>query len=174
MFDRAYTDYNWFANLTRRQVYFVNRMKENADYMVLEDRPPDTAEGVPAGSSHRSVISRPKPKTRTSCGALSIHDEEQQRTLVFLTKLIALLLIKYPKLKPSSVGRYRIWWLCCDSNSLCTAIYGLGWTNHFNALPPLDPFTFCVAQFAALNAQHASGKDNGKLQKHSGPTTPYK
>jgi len=32
--DRGYIDYDWFAELTRQEVYFVTRMKENAVYQV--------------------------------------------------------------------------------------------------------------------------------------------
>ena len=35
VFDRGYTDYQWFTNLTQQAVYFVTRLKENADYGVL-------------------------------------------------------------------------------------------------------------------------------------------
>jgi hypothetical protein len=37
-FDRAYNDYRLFAKWTRRGVYFVTRMKSNADYTVDEER----------------------------------------------------------------------------------------------------------------------------------------
>ena len=36
VFDRGYTDYEWFTNLTKQAVYFVTRLKENADYGVVE------------------------------------------------------------------------------------------------------------------------------------------
>jgi hypothetical protein len=39
VFDRGYTDYKWFAELTAQGVYFVTRMKDNADYEVIEQRP---------------------------------------------------------------------------------------------------------------------------------------
>lgn len=37
--DRAYTDYRLFADWTDNDVYFVSRLKANADYRVLEKRP---------------------------------------------------------------------------------------------------------------------------------------
>lgn len=37
-FDRAYNDYRLFAKWTRQGVYFVTRMKSNADYEVDEER----------------------------------------------------------------------------------------------------------------------------------------
>jgi hypothetical protein len=36
--DRGYIDYEWFADLTEQGVFFVTRMKDNADYVVIEDR----------------------------------------------------------------------------------------------------------------------------------------
>ena len=36
VFDRGY---NWYADLTRQGVFFVTRLKDRADYEVLEDRP---------------------------------------------------------------------------------------------------------------------------------------
>ena len=39
VFDRGFTDYAWFSSLDADGVYFVTRMKDNADYGVLERRP---------------------------------------------------------------------------------------------------------------------------------------
>jgi hypothetical protein len=38
VFDRGYNDYAWFERLTAGGVFFVTRMKDNADYLVVEDR----------------------------------------------------------------------------------------------------------------------------------------
>src|SRR5260370_12325032 len=47
VFDRGYTDYQWFTSLTEQGVYFVTRLKENADYGVLEQREvPQRRDGV--------------------------------------------------------------------------------------------------------------------------------
>ena len=46
VFDRGYTDYEWFANLSQQAVYFVTRLKENADYGVLEKREVPQRRGV--------------------------------------------------------------------------------------------------------------------------------
>lgn len=37
--DRGYNDYRLFANWTREGIYFVTRLKDNADYLVLEQHP---------------------------------------------------------------------------------------------------------------------------------------
>ena len=39
VFDRGYTDYAWFSTLDADGVYFVTRMKDNADYGIVERRP---------------------------------------------------------------------------------------------------------------------------------------
>ena len=36
--DRGDTDYQWFADLTQEGVYFVTRLKDNADYAAVEER----------------------------------------------------------------------------------------------------------------------------------------
>jgi hypothetical protein len=46
VFDRGYTDYQWFVSLTTQGVYFVTRLKENADYGVVEKREVPQRRGV--------------------------------------------------------------------------------------------------------------------------------
>ena len=36
--DRGYNDYKLFAYWTANGIFFVTRLKENADYMVIEER----------------------------------------------------------------------------------------------------------------------------------------
>ena len=38
VFDRGYADYDWWLSLTRQKVFFVTRLKNNADYEVMEQR----------------------------------------------------------------------------------------------------------------------------------------
>ncbi len=46
VFDRGYTDYNWFERLSRQGVYFVTRLKTNADIIEVEDRPLPRRKGL--------------------------------------------------------------------------------------------------------------------------------
>jgi Transposase DDE domain/Domain of unknown function (DUF4372) len=69
-FDRGYADYDWFASLDADGVFFVTRMKDNADYGVVE---------------RRSV-----PFVGTSPNTLQIQ---------IWTALIALLLLKYLQMR---------------------------------------------------------------------------
>ncbi len=44
--DKGYIDFAWFAELTAAQVFFVTRMKRNADYTVVERHVPPQHRGV--------------------------------------------------------------------------------------------------------------------------------
>ena len=39
VFDRGYNDYEWFSKLTSNDVFFVTRLKKDADYTVLKRTP---------------------------------------------------------------------------------------------------------------------------------------
>lgn len=87
--DRGYTDYAWFSQLTSDGVYFVTRMKDNADYIVVEDR------AVP----HRVGLLRDQVICLTQQAAgdqavflrrIEFYDQQQQRVLVFLTNHLKL------------------------------------------------------------------------------------
>jgi len=83
--DRAYNDYRLFAKWTRNGVYFVTRMKDNAHYQVVENRP------VP---QNRHIL-KDQIIRLTGIGALEkcphllrrveFYDEEKEETIVFLT-----------------------------------------------------------------------------------------
>jgi Transposase DDE domain/Domain of unknown function (DUF4372) len=85
VFDRGYADYDWFAALDAQGVFFVTRLKENADYGVVERRP------VPAGSAVRrdEIIFLYKVARGGNLDLflrrIEVWDEEQKRVLVFLT-----------------------------------------------------------------------------------------
>jgi IS4 transposase len=87
--DRGYNDYGWFADLSRHGVYFVTRMKDNADYLVVEDR------GLP----HRRGLLRDQvicfyqqARDGQECyfRRIEFYDEEQDRVLVFVTNHMTL------------------------------------------------------------------------------------
>jgi hypothetical protein len=91
VFDRGYTDYHWFADLTQKGVHFVTRMKEKADYVVLEERPlPANAGGV--RRDQVIVLLKLEQEGRPDCHLRRIEywDEKQQRLLVFLTNHLRL------------------------------------------------------------------------------------
>jgi len=84
VFDRGYADYEWFAELGRRGVFFVTRLKRKADFEVVESRP------VPQRSRILSdeVIcfpSRSQPSPEYFFRRIVMHDPERDEPLVFLT-----------------------------------------------------------------------------------------
>src|SRR2546425_7423613 len=46
VFDKGYTDFAWFAELTAAGIFFVPRLKRNADYTVVERRTPPQDRGI--------------------------------------------------------------------------------------------------------------------------------
>lgn len=85
VFDRGFTDYDWFASLDADGVFFVTRLKDNADYGVVERRP------VPQrGPVQRDEIIFLYKLARQGgrdlfLRRIEVWDEVHQRTLVFLT-----------------------------------------------------------------------------------------
>jgi hypothetical protein len=85
VFDRGYADYDWFASLDAEGVFFVTRLKDNADYGVVQRRP------VPQhGAVRRDEIIFLYKAVRSGnydlfLRRIEVWDETQQRTLVFLT-----------------------------------------------------------------------------------------
>jgi len=83
--DRAYNDYRLFAEWTENQIYFVTRLKGNADYRVVEDR------GVPANRNILSdeLIEFNGYKAHKRCPyplrKVVVWDKEHDRELILLT-----------------------------------------------------------------------------------------
>jgi hypothetical protein len=89
IFDRGYADYEWFTSLTKQGVYFVTRLKENADYDVVEKREVPQRRGVlrdevvffyKLAQAGREAFFR----------RIEFYDEERDRVLVFLTNHLEL------------------------------------------------------------------------------------
>lgn len=84
VFDRGYSDYDWWLKLTRNHVGFVTRLKDCASYGVIENRP------VPAGSDivRDEVIlltSQQEIGPDARLRRIEVWVEEKQETLVFVT-----------------------------------------------------------------------------------------
>jgi hypothetical protein len=90
VFDRGYTDYDWFERLTHQSVYYVTRLKTNADYIVVEDRPVVPGKGI----IHDQIICMTQQAadsdTPPMMRRIEYFDETEQRTLVFLTNHLKL------------------------------------------------------------------------------------
>lgn len=83
--DRGYIDYAWFVELTLQGVDFVTRLKSNAVYNVVEDRP------VPEGATHilsDQVIYFPghaEPSDEFFFRKVEAWDPDKNKPIVFVT-----------------------------------------------------------------------------------------
>src|SRR5882762_1453927 len=89
VFDRGYTDYQWFTNLTQQAVYFVTRLKENADYGVLEKREVPQRRGV-LRDEVIFLYKLAQAGQDAYFRRIEFYDEERDRVLVFLTNHLEL------------------------------------------------------------------------------------
>lgn len=89
VFDRGYADYDWWLSLTGQKVSFVTRLKDNADYEVVEKRAvPDNGNVLKdeviffvklAASGQECFLRR-----------IEVWVEEKQETMVFVTNNLKL------------------------------------------------------------------------------------
>lgn len=90
VFDRGYPDYGWWLSLTRQKVNFVTRLKDNADYGVVEQRE------VPKGCSNilrDEVIllcAQQEIGPEARLRRIEVWVEEKQENLVFVTNHLKL------------------------------------------------------------------------------------
>jgi hypothetical protein len=85
VFDRGYTDYNWFEQLTRKGVYFVTRLKTNADIIEVEDLALPRRKGLVSDQVICMTQQAAENDNPPMMRRIEFFDEQQQRTLVFLT-----------------------------------------------------------------------------------------
>jgi hypothetical protein len=87
--DRGYCDYEWFAALTRQGVYFVTRLKDNADYAVVEERELPQRKGL---RRDQVIFFYKLAQAGVECffRRVEYYDEESTEVLVFLTNHMTL------------------------------------------------------------------------------------
>ena len=87
--DRGYVDYDWLASLTQEGVYFVTRLKDNADYAVVEEREIPHRRGV---LRDQVIFFYKLAHAGVECffRRVEYYDEEQDRVLVFLSNHLGL------------------------------------------------------------------------------------
>jgi hypothetical protein len=88
-FDRGYADYDWWLSLTRQKVHFVTRLKDNAEYGVVEQCK------VPEGGNivRDEVIvlcAQQEIGPQARLRRIEVWVEEKQQTLVFVTNHLKL------------------------------------------------------------------------------------
>ena len=83
VFDRGYTDYDWFQRLTENEVRFVTRLKDNAAYVVVERR---QAQGDSVRADEIIVLEKQaRSEEAPFLRRIRYWDEANRRELVFLT-----------------------------------------------------------------------------------------
>ena len=83
--DRGYTDYEWFGRLTTDEVFFVTRLKDNAVYEVVEQRPVPERGRIQRDEGIRLTGVDAATKCPQLLRRVEVHDPEKDETLVFLT-----------------------------------------------------------------------------------------
>jgi hypothetical protein len=89
VFDRGYTDYEWWLSLTRQKVHFVTRLKDCADYGVVEQREV-TAKGNIIRDEVILLTSQQEIGKEALLRRIEIWVEEKQETMVFVTNHLKL------------------------------------------------------------------------------------
>jgi hypothetical protein len=87
--DRGYCDYQWFADLSQQGVYFVTRLKDNADYEVVEERELPQRKGL---RRDQVIFLYKLAQAGVDCffRRVEYYDEESDEVLVFLTNHLTL------------------------------------------------------------------------------------
>jgi hypothetical protein len=87
--DRGYNDYRLFAYWTENGIYFVTRLKENADYVVVEDRPVPQNRNIISDQFIRFSGFYAFKKCPHLLRRVVVWDTENQREIVLLTNHLA-------------------------------------------------------------------------------------
>ena len=87
--DRGYTDYQWFADLTKRGIIFVTRLKDNAVYEVVEERVVPQNRHVLRDQVIRLSSAQAARKCPHLLRRVEVYDPHTQKVLVFLTNHLA-------------------------------------------------------------------------------------
>ena len=89
VFDRGYSDYDWWLKLTREGVNFVTRLKDSAVYGVVESR------AVPENSNVRReevivLVSQQEVGPEARLRRIEVWVEEKNESMVFVTNNLKL------------------------------------------------------------------------------------
>lgn len=83
--DRGYNDYKLFASWTENGIFFVTRLKENADYEVVEERIVPWNRNILADQSIRFTGFYAQKNCPHTLRRVVVWDKEKQREIVLLT-----------------------------------------------------------------------------------------
>jgi hypothetical protein len=87
--DRGYQDFDWWLGLSRRKVFFVTRLKDNAEYGIVEQRAADRERGIVLDEVVLlRKIQEAGPVARMR--RIEVWIEEKQESMVFFTNHLTL------------------------------------------------------------------------------------
>jgi len=89
VFDRGYSDYNWWLELTRGGVNFVTRLKDSASYGVVESRPVPQGSGV-LRDEVILLVSQREAGPEARLRRIEVWVEEKNESMVFVTNHLKL------------------------------------------------------------------------------------
>ena len=88
VFDRGYTDYKWFASLTKQGVYFVTRQRWNSYYRLVKEN--QVAKNGNVVSDQIVLLGHRSYRTGVEVRRVVVHDPETDKEFVFLTNQMTL------------------------------------------------------------------------------------
>ena len=83
--DRGYNDYNWYKQLTNKEIFFVTRLKSNAKIRVLECRPELKSKGLISDETIEFTGFYPAKKCPIPLRRIGYRDPVTGKRYVFLT-----------------------------------------------------------------------------------------
>lgn len=89
VFDKGYADYEWWLKLTRRGVFFVTRLKDDASYGILVQREVKT-DGDIIRDEEILLTKIQEEGPEAIMRRIEVWVEEKQKTMVFLTNNLKL------------------------------------------------------------------------------------
>jgi hypothetical protein len=89
VFDRGYTDMNWWLALSRQKIFFVTRLKDNIEYGVVEQRAMKSDSGI-VRDEVVLLVKIQEEGQAALMRRIEVWVEEKQQTMVFLTNNLKL------------------------------------------------------------------------------------
>ena len=85
VFDKGYTDYQWFKQLDNKGIYFITRVRRNAIWRVEARRPVDRSKGLTSDQTITLTGIKPQKLGLPPLRRVGYHDPETGRHYEFIT-----------------------------------------------------------------------------------------
>lgn len=90
VFDKGYTDYKWYKNLTDKQIFFVSRQRSNAAYRVIKTARVDKTRGVCHDQLIELTGSQLRHLAMPTLRRIVYQDQDSGKEYVFITNHLEL------------------------------------------------------------------------------------